>query len=321
MVAAPRGPGRLGLGAVAGTLSHVRGRRRALALVAGGAALAAAPLLGGRRLLVGAAALTPAASARPVDRLRRARAPGLALLAGRALAAALLGVDEDIARVGRLGGQHAVLAVKLGQRHLHVGRLQLLEHLARHRVRAARAAELLRLLARGLRRGHVGEVHADGLAALEAQHDLLLGRVVLDDLALSQRRVDDGVALGRAALEVAVGLELVAQAAHEAPARARDLGRVEREVLLLGHADAHRVEARGETTAAELLAAVAVAADDGGLLAHADLAHVDAHVELAREITHELAEVHAVLGGEVADGLLLVEEELDAHGLHLKSGG
>ena len=66
---------------------------------------------------------------------------------------------------------------------------------------------------------------------------------------------------------------------------------------------------------------MAVAAHDGGLFAHADLTHVDAHVELARQVAHQLAKVHAVLGGKVAYGLLAVEDELDAHRLHLEARG
>ncbi len=63
---------------------------------------------------------------------------------------------------------------------------------------------------------------------------------------------------------------------------------------------------------------MAVAAHHGGLLAHANLAHVDALVQLAGEVPHQLAEVHALLRGKVADHLLATEDVLDAHGLHLE---
>ena len=62
-----------------------------------------------------------------------------------------------------------------------------------------------------------------------------------------------------------------------------------------------------------------VAADDRRLLAHADLAHVDALVELAREVAHQLTEVDPLLGREVAHGLAPAKEELDAHGLHVQA--
>ena len=64
---------------------------------------------------------------------------------------------------------------------------------------------------------------------------------------------------------------------------------------------------------------MAPAANHGGLLAHANLTHVDALVQLAREVTHKLAKVHALLGREVADDLVAIEEVLDAHGLHIES--
>lgn len=50
--------------------------------------------------------------------------------------------------------------------------------------------------------------------------------------------------------------------------------------------------------AAERTAADAEAAEHFGLVAHADLTQLDAGAEHAREVAHELAKVHAPLGGE-----------------------
>ena len=56
-----------------------------------------------------------------------------------------------------------------------------------------------------------------------------------------------------------------------------------------------------EGRAAELAAAGADAADHLGLVAHADLAQLDAGVELGGEIADQLAEVDARLRGEVEE--------------------
>ena len=116
------------------------------------------------------------------------------------------------------------------------------------------------------------------------------------DLGDAERGLDDRAFFGGAALEVLVRVVLVAQTAHESAAESRDLQGVEREVLLLGHADRHGLELAPEPHAAQLLAAVAQPADHPRLVAHADLAHVDARVEPAREVADQVAEVHALLG-------------------------
>lgn len=64
--------------------------------------------------------------------------------------AATLGLHEEVCVIKALGRRHAVGAVKLGQGHAHIGRLQALEDVARHCVRAAGAAQVLRLLDGGI---------------------------------------------------------------------------------------------------------------------------------------------------------------------------
>ena len=59
------------------------------------------------------------------------------------------------------------------------------------------------------------------------------------------------------------------------------------------------------------------AAHHAGLVAHADLAHVDAHAEVRGQLAHELAEVHALLRLEVEDGLVALEQVLHRHGVHV----
>ena len=239
------------------------------------------------------------------------------LVATAAAGAAL--AHEDVLGGKRLLRDETVLAIELLEGGAHLGTVKALHRGAQHRVGAARAAELLALLLGGVTRLHLAEWHANLLAVLQAQGKLLLGRVVLHDLCRAKRRLDDGVLLGRALLEVAVRLELVAQAAHETAARAGDLVGVERQVLLLCHADGHGLKAAAKARAAQLLAAVAKASHERGLLAHADLAHVDALAQLAGEVAHELAEVDALVGREVADALLAAEQVLDGDGLHVQA--
>ena len=212
----------------------------------------------------------------------------------------------------------AVLAVELHKRQAHLGRLDALEHIARHAVGAAVAALLGGLLFAALRAGHVGQVDLKDFAVLQAQHQLLTRHVIFLDARLAKRRIDKRLLFGRAALKVLVRLELVAQAAHQATADAANFGRVERQVLLFCHADRNRLKLSAKARAAELLTALGIATHQAGLVTHADLAHVDANVQRRGQVLDELTEIDALLGGKVEHSLLAAEQVLDADRLHLE---
>ena len=166
---------------------------------------------------------------------------------------------------------------------------------------------------------HAADRHDEHLIGLEQlELHILLGRVELDDLGRTGRRLDRRVDLRRTRLEILVGLVLVAQAAHEPAAGARDLAGIEREILLLGHLDGDGLERAAHADAAQHLAAMADAAHGAGLVANAHLAHVDVDVEPRREVAHELAEVDALLGREVEDGVVSVEHVLHVDGLDIE---
>ena len=164
---------------------------------------------------------------------------------------------------------------------------------------------------------HLGHGNLNALALVVDRHRFAR-HVDLHHLGVAFGGRHHGVQLGAAALELFVGVGLVTQAAHEAPAHARDLLRVERKVLVFGHADRHGVELPAQTFAAQLLAAVAESAHDARLVAHADLAHVDALVETRRQRAHQLAKVHTLLGLEVKHRLVAVKKKLHGHGVHIK---
>ena len=83
--------------------------------------------------------------------------------------------------------------------------------------------------------------------------------------------------------------------------------------LLLGHLDGNGLEVLQKAGAAEGLAADAEAADHLALVAHADLAQLDAGVEDAGQILDQFAEVHPAVGGEVEHDLGAVQRVLGFH--------
>ena len=109
---------------------------------------------------------------------------------------------------------------------------------------------------------------------------------------------------------------LVAEATQQAPAASRDLRRIEREVLVLGERQADRPELRQPARAAVLAAAAAHPVQPLRLVARADLAQLDARAKRAREIAHQGAKVHTLLGGEVHRELLPVPLPLGIGDLH-----
>ncbi len=115
-----------------------------------------------------------------------------------------------------------------------------------------------------------------------------------------------------------VGVQLVVEAALEAAALARQLGLVDGQVLIAGRGGGDGLEAGQPGAAAQLAPAHADAADTGRLLPRADLAHLDLHLELARIVADELAEVHAPLGRVVEGSLAQVALILHVADLHVE---
>ena len=123
-----------------------------------------------------------------------------------------------------------------------------------------------------------------------------------------------GVELGG----LAVKINLVRQAAHEAPAHAGDLTRREGQVLVLGHAQRHRRKALEPRRAAQPPPAHAHAVQALGLVADADLAQLDPGAELRGQVLHQLAEVHPLLGREVERHAVPVELAFHIRQVHWK---
>ena len=113
----------------------------------------------------------------------------------------------------------------------------------------------------------------------------------------------------------------ISQTAHQASARPTDLGGVQAQPLLLRHLDGHGLEVFQKPAAAERLTAKPQAAQHLALIAHADLAQLDAGVELGRQILDQLAEVHAVVGCEVEHQLAAVQRVLGIDQLHFQVMG
>ena len=288
---------------------------RGLAIVDGRRALAAATATG---CLLGLGCLGLAAALSTATALALALSSasigfGIATTAlGHRCAGQTIGTRQAIAHVD------AVLAIEFHERQAHLGRLDALEHVTRHAVGAAVAALLGGLLFTALRARHIGQVDLKDFAVLQAQHQLLTRRVIFLDTRLAKRRIDERLLFGRTALKVLVRLELIAQAAHQAAANAADLGRVKRQVLLFCHANRDGLKLSAKARAAEFLSALGIAAHQAGLVAHADLAHVDANVQRRGQVLDELTKIDALLGRKVEHGLLSAKQVLDADRLHLE---
>ena len=113
-----------------------------------------------------------------------------------------------------------------------------------------------------------------------------------------------------------VGLVLEAEAAHQPSAGPGDLRGVEREILLLRHLDRDLREVGEEARAAERTPADAEPAEHLRLVADADLPQLYPRVEDGREVLHQLAEVHADLGGEIEQELRVVKGVFRPDELH-----
>ena len=140
----------------------------------------------------------------------------------------------------------------------------------------------------------------------------------LDEAVEAVRGLDFVAGMGKCLVELLIGLRLVFEAAHEPAAHARDLARVEGQVLLLGHLDGDGHEVGQPGVAAQGPAAAAVAAEDLGLVADAHLAQLDAGAEDACQVLDQLAEVHASVRREIKEYLAVVKGIFGVDELHVQ---
>ena len=119
-------------------------------------------------------------------------------------------------------------------------------------------------------------------------------------------------------MENIVVLLLIAEAAQEAPADARNLGRVQEQVLFLRHFDGHWHELAQEPAAAAHHAAAPHSAEHLRLVPDADLAQFDAGVVLAHQILYQFTKVDPGRGGKVKHQLAAIEQDLHIDKLHVE---
>src|SRR5947199_397174 len=134
--------------------------------------------------------------------------------------------------------------------------------------------------------------------------------VLPDDRAVALDRLDRRPDGRQRPLELDVGLVLVAQTALEPPAHAGELRGVERQALLLRHPDRHRLELLQPRGAAQLAPARPDPARHFGLVARADLLHLDARAQQLAQLAPQVAEVGPLLAPEEEGDLARVEGRL-----------
>src|SRR5688500_2775893 len=132
---------------------------------------------------------------------------------------------------------------------------------------------------------------------------------------------DDLSFLGEALATLDVELVLVAQAAHETPARAGDLRGIQRKALVLRDTEVDRAKLRQPGSGAVLTAATPDAVEPLCLVTNADLLQLDAGAEERREIADEVAKVDALFGGEVEREFFPVPLPLCVGELHRQAVG
>ena len=124
--------------------------------------------------------------------------------------------------------------------------------------------------------------------------------------------------LGSAVLKIRIIFLLVSKAAQQAPTNPRNFRRIQKEVLILGHLDGHRLETTQISPAATHLPAISERPDHLGLVAHADLAQFNAGAVIAHQLLDQIPKINPARSREVEDHLALVEIDLHIHKLHVQ---
>ena len=129
------------------------------------------------------------------------------------------------------------------------------------------------------------------------------------------RRAD----LRDSAHQVFVSVLFMLQAAHQPAACAGYFDGIERQPLFLCHLDGHRLKIAHKFLAAEGSAAYAKTSEHLCLIPHADLTQFDPRAEYARQILHQLAEIHTSFSREVEHDLAVVEGAFHLQQIHIQS--
>src|SRR2546430_2891014 len=109
---------------------------------------------------------------------------------------------------------------------------------------------------------------------------------------------------------------LFRSAAQQPPTPARDLRRIERQVLILGEREADRPQLGEPARTAVLAPAAAHALKPLGVVGRDDLPQLDPGVEQAGKVAHERAKIDALLGREIDRQLLPIPLPLGIGDLH-----
>ena len=177
-----------------------------------------------------------------------------------------------------------------------------------------------RLVGRGLhpdRKAHLycRHLHAPS-GVIQLHRHGLLGHVDRDHPSLAHRRRHLLPQLGELAPHVAVDVVLKGQAAEEAAAHTGDLVRIEREILRLGHADAHLRERRHPGGAAQPLSTDVVPVHQLGAIARPHLHHVQPDLVLDLDRLLHGPKVHGVVRLEERRALRALQVDLAGRHVH-----
>src|SRR5258705_520117 len=142
-----------------------------------------------------------------------------------------------------------------------------------------------------------------------------------DDFFLAECRRHDLSLLRKTLAAMDVDLVLVAQAAHQAAARAGTLRGIEGQPLVLRDAEVPRPQLRQPRSGAVLASATADAIQSLGFIAHADLLQLDPGAEQRSKIAHEVAEIDPLVRSEVERELLAIPLPLGVRELHAEVVG
>ena len=146
---------------------------------------------------------------------------------------------------------------------------------------------------------------------VERDGHLLLQHIELDHLAHARWRADALAYAGQRAAHLAVDLVLEREAAEQASADAGNAVWVEREVLVLGDANADVGEVGHPARAAESQAADVITVDQASAFALVGLLHVEADVVLVLDFVEQRAEIDVIGRLEPGGALIAVEVQFD----------
>ena len=158
----------------------------------------------------------------------------------------------------------------------------------------------------------------DILSTTVFSNDCILQRYLTFNQILVTIHLDPFSRLGHILSLFFVGLVFIGQTAQQTIADPGYFGRIERQILLLGHLDRYGIKVFNKRGAAQFTTAGTDTAEHFRFMPDTDLAHFNPGPKLLNQVFDQSPKINPAVGGKIKNHLAAVEITLDPNKMHVQ---